>query len=96
VDKYREGTYVLLEFTAEADTVKELERRLRVSDMVIKFLTVRIDKTRKRLDKRKKQRDKRAAKRAASAPPQAAVPGAPQSAAHAGEAPAMPGQPKEI
>jgi len=69
VDKYREGTYVLLEFTAEADTVKELERRLRVSDMVIKFLTVRIDKTRKRLDKRKKQRDKRAAKRAASAPP---------------------------
>jgi len=51
---------VLLEFTAEADTVKELERRLRVSDMVIKFLTVRIDKTRKRLDKRKKQRDKRA------------------------------------
>jgi small subunit ribosomal protein S6 len=97
VDKYREGTYVLLEFTAEADTVKELERRLRVSDMVIKFLTVRIDKTRKRLDKRKKQRDKRAAKRAASAPPApATVPGAPQSAAHAGEAPAMPGQPKEI
>jgi len=96
VDKYREGTYVLLEFTAEADTVKELERRLRVSDMVIKFLTVRIDKTRKRLDKRKKQRDKRAAKRAANAPPQpATVPGAPQSAAHAGEAPAMPGQPKE-
>jgi len=85
VDKYREGTYVLLEFTAEADTVKELERRLRVSDMVIKFLTVRIDKTRKRL-----------AKRAANAPPQpATVPGAPQSAAHAGEAPAMPGQPKE-
>ena len=96
VDKYREGTYVLLEFTAEADTVKELERRLRVSDMVIKFLTVRIDQTRKRLDKRKKQRDKRAAKRAAGAPPQpATAPGAPQSAAHAGEAPAMPGQPKE-
>jgi len=96
VDKYREGAYVLLEFTAAPDTVKELERRLRVSDMVIKFLTVRIDETRKRLDKRKKQRDKRAAKRAASAPPPAAtVPGAPPSAAHAGEAPAMPGQPKE-
>jgi len=96
VDKYREGAYVLLEFTAEADTVKELERRLRVSDLVIKFLTVRVDQTRKRLDKRKKQRDKRAAKRAASAPPPtAAAPGAPQSAAHTGEAPAMPGQPKE-
>ncbi|MFY9727751.1 MAG: 30S ribosomal protein S6 [Bryobacteraceae bacterium] len=96
VDKYREGAYVLLEFTAEADAVKELERRLRVSDLVIKFLTVRVDQTRKRLDKRKKQRDKRAAKRAASAPPpSAAAPGAPQSAAHPGEAPAMPGQPKE-
>jgi len=96
VDKYREGAYVLFEFTAAPDTVKELERRLRVSDMVIKFLTVRIDQTRKRLDKRKKQRDKRAAKRAASAPPApATVPGAPQSAAHAAEAPAMPGQPKE-
>jgi small subunit ribosomal protein S6 len=96
VDKYREGTYVLLEFTAAADTVKELERRLRVADMVIKFLTVRVDETRKRLDKRKKQRDKRSAKRAANAPPPAAaVPGAPQSPAHAGEAPAMPGQPKE-
>jgi len=96
VDKYREGAYVLLEFTAAADTVKELERRLRVSDLVIKFLTVRIDQTRKRLDKRKKQRDKRAAKRASNAPPpSAAAPGAPQSAAHPAEAPAMPGQPKE-
>ena len=94
VDKYREGAYVLLEFTAEADTVRELERRLRVSDLVIKFLTVRVDQTRKRLDKRKKQRDKRAARRASNAPP-AAAPGAPQTAAHTGEAPAMPGQPKE-
>jgi len=95
VDKYREGAYVLLEFTAASEVVKELERRLRVADLVIKFLTVRVDHTRKRLEKRKKQRDKRAAKRAASAPPpSAAVPGAP-GAVHAGEAPAMPGQPKE-
>ena len=48
--------------------VKELERRLRVSDVVLKFLTVRIDETLKRLDKRKKERDKRAAKRAAECP----------------------------
>ena len=45
VDKYREGTYVLFQFTAEPETVKELERRLRVSDLVLKFLTVRIDET---------------------------------------------------
>jgi small subunit ribosomal protein S6 len=96
VGKYREGAYILFEFTAAADTVKELERRLRVADMVIKFLTVRVDQTRKRLDKRKKQRDKRASKRATNAPAQpTAAPGAPSSAAHAAEAPAMPGQPKE-
>ena len=64
VDKYREGTYVLLQFSAGPETVKELERRLRVSDLVIKFLTVRIDETLKRLEKRKRDRDKRAAKRA--------------------------------
>src|SRR5271166_2887880 len=72
VDKYREGTYVLFQFTSEPNVVKEFERRLRVSDMVLKFLTVRIDETLKRLDKRKKERDKRAAKRALNAPPASA------------------------
>ena len=92
VDKYREGTYVLLQFTAAAETVKELERRLRVADLVIKFLTVRIDETLKRLDKRKKARDKRAAKRASAAPPVTAAPGAPHPM-DAPAAPAMPGTP---
>ncbi len=45
VDKYREGTYVLFQFSGEPNVVKELERRLRVSDVVLKFLTVRIDET---------------------------------------------------
>ena len=69
IDKHREGSYVLMQFTAEATVVKEFERRLRVQDAVIKFLTVRIDETLKRLDKRKKEREKRAHRR-----PQAAVP----------------------
>jgi small subunit ribosomal protein S6 len=97
VEKYREGSYVLLQFTAGPETVKELERRLRVSDLVLKFLTVRIDETLKRLEKRKKIRDKRAAKRAAAAPA-GPVPGAaqPSLAQQMSEpAPAMPGQPKE-
>jgi len=99
VDKYREGSYVLFQFSAGPDSVKELERRLRVSDMVLKFLTVRIDQTLKRLDKRKKARDKRSARRALNAPPTPApAPGAPPSFAHQMTevpAPAMPGQPKE-
>ena len=100
VDKYREGTYVLLQFTAGPETVKELERRLRVSDAVLKFLTVRIDETLKRLEKRKKARDKRAAKRASQAPA-APIPAAPAAerpgpaAPAEGPAPAMPGLPKE-
>lgn len=96
VDKYREGTYVLLQFTAGPETVKELERRLRVSDVVLKFLTVRIDETLKRLEKRKKARDKRAAKRASQAPA-APAPAAPsmERQMEEGPAPAMPGKPKE-
>jgi len=95
VDKYREGTYVLFQFAAEPETVKELERRLRVSDVVLKFLTVRIDQTLKRLDKRKKARDKRAAKRALNAPATPA-PAQPSLAQQMTESPAiMPGVPKE-
>jgi small subunit ribosomal protein S6 len=68
VDKHREGSYVLFQFTAKPETVKELERRLRVMDAVIKFLTVRIDETLKRLEKRKKHREKRAHRKATAAP----------------------------
>ena len=97
VDKYREGFYVLFQFTAGPETVTEFERRLRVSDIVLKFLTVRIDETLKRLEKRKKVRDKRAAKRvvsAGSAAPAGPAPGAPPPAPHTAEAVAMPGLPK--
>jgi small subunit ribosomal protein S6 len=76
VRKYREGSYVLLQFSTNkaAETVRELERRLRVSDTVLKFLTVRIDEELKRLEKLKKGREKRAAKK-----PPAAAPAAPET-----------------
>jgi small subunit ribosomal protein S6 len=54
-----------------------VERRLRVADMVIKFITVRIDEKLKKIDKRKKQREKRAARRPA---PQVAPPSMPSMA----------------
>jgi len=98
VDKYREGSYVLIQFSADPGTVKEFERRLRVSDMVMKFLTVRIDETLKRLEKRKKRRDKRASKRSVPAAASATgpAPGAPAAPGHpVSEAPVMPGAPKE-
>jgi len=98
VSKHNEGQYILIVFNAKADTVKELERRLRVSDMVIKFLTVRIDEKLKRIEKRKKARDKRAARKPAPQPQQANVaasflPGEPHSAVPGAPAPGVPAAP---
>jgi small subunit ribosomal protein S6 len=94
VEKYREGAYVLIQFTGGPEVVKELERRLRVTDSVLKFITVRIDETLKRLEKRKTVRDKRAAKRATQAPANPA-PALPSMEKQMTEAPAaMPGVPK--
>src|SRR5581483_12281828 len=61
VDKRNEGYYILMQFSAAPDSVRALERRLRVNDMVMKFITVRIDEKLKKIEKRKKARDKRAA-----------------------------------
>jgi len=51
VRKFNDGNYVLLTIEAEGGLVAELERRLRVTEPVIKFLTVRIDEEEKRLAK---------------------------------------------
>ena len=70
VEKCREGSYVLMQFTAGPDTVKEFERRMRVQDSVIKFMTVRIDEILKKIDKKKKEREKRAQRRPQPPAPQ--------------------------
>src|SRR5580704_18585856 len=75
IQKYKEGIFILIVFSAPSDLVKEVERRMRVTDMVIKFITVRIDEKIKKIEKRKKQRDKRAAKRPAPPAPPPAMPG---------------------
>jgi small subunit ribosomal protein S6 len=92
VEKYREGGYVLFQFTSGPETVKEFERRLRVADTVLKYLTVRIDETLKRVEKRRKEREKRAARKPA---PVAPAPAAPGPAMPATPAPEMPGLPVE-
>ena len=63
VQKYNEGIYVLLQFSSSPELVREVERRMRVSDLVIKFITVRIDEKQKKIEKRKKAREKRSARR---------------------------------
>src|ERR1700751_5529655 len=78
VRRFHEGVYVLMVVEGGGPVIQELERRLRVSEPVIKFLTVRIDEEQKRLDKIKAIRDAR--RKAAPAPP------TPETA---GEAPAV-------
>jgi small subunit ribosomal protein S6 len=90
VSKYDEGNYILVQFTSDPELVHEVERRMRVTDMVIKFITVRIDEKMKKIEKRKKARDKRAARKP---PPQVAAPAAPSAPLAPAEPAAAPGMP---
>jgi small subunit ribosomal protein S6 len=74
VRRFREGVYVLLTVEGAGGLIHELERRLRVSEPVIKFLTVRIDEEQKRLDKIKAIRDARRKAPPAPAPEAGAEP----------------------
>ena len=56
VDKFNDGIYVLLIVEAPASLISEIERRLRVTEQVIKFLTVRTDEEEKRVAKIKAHR----------------------------------------
>lgn len=53
VRKFNDGNYTLLTVEANGDLVHELERRLRVTEPVIKFITVRMDEEEKRVAKMK-------------------------------------------
>jgi len=89
ISKYNEGQFILLQLSANPETVKEIERRLRVADLVLKYLTVRIDEKLKRIEKRKKAREKRAARKPPAAAPAPAV----ASPLLPNEAPPIPGAP---
>jgi len=91
VEKRSEGYYILIQFTAEPSTVKEVERRLRVNDVVMKYITVRIDEKMKKIEKRKKQREKRAHRKPQVAAPPPAMPM--ELPAPLPGAPVMPGAP---
>ena len=83
VRKFNDGCYVLLIVDAPASLIAEIERRLRVSEQVIKFITVRTDEEEKRVAKIKKHRDahvKRSAQPTAS-PESADTAAAPQEVA---------------
>lgn len=64
IQKKTEGYYVLFEIEGSGQEIAELERRMRVNDMIIRYITVRVDEDRKKAEKMKAKRDKRTASRA--------------------------------
>ena len=63
IGRKNEGVYVLFEIEGTGREIAELERRMRVSDQVIRYLTVRVDEERRRAEKLKSRRARKAAKR---------------------------------
>jgi len=91
--RFQDGFYVLLTIEGGGALVHEIERRLRVTEPVLKFITVRMDEEQKRLDKMKKLRD--AKKRTVPPPPVTAeTVAAPVAPATATEA--APGEPTAV
>ena len=83
VRKFNDGNYILFTIEATGPVVLELERRLRVTEQVIKFITVRIDEEEKRLAKVKALRGVRRTANAEPAPAPVAAAPAPAEPAQA-------------
>lgn len=86
VSKHREGIYVYHQIrTSHGELISELERRLRVQDCVIKYLTIRLDEDLKRQKKLSERREKRAARRPRRPAQSPAAPAAPEQPAAASQ-----------
>ena len=64
IQKKTEGHYVLFEVDGSGQEIAELERRMRVNDMIMRYITVRVDEDRKKADKVRAKREARSEKRA--------------------------------
>jgi len=64
IEKKTEGHYVLFEIDGSGQEILELERRMRVNDMILRYITIRVDEDRKKAEKLQAKREARQAKRA--------------------------------
>ncbi len=71
IQKFKEGIYTIVEYEGPNDLVKELERRLKLNDSVLKFMTVKTERKKKLEAKgsaqRKAKLDHKAKRKAAKA-----------------------------
>ncbi len=73
INHKKDGTYVLLEVEGSGAEIAELERRMRVNDQILRYMTIRVDEDRRRADKLKDRRARKAAKQPASKKKQGAA-----------------------
>jgi small subunit ribosomal protein S6 len=66
INHKKDGTYVLLEVEGSGSEIAEVERRMRVNDQILRYMTVRVDEARRRADKLKERRARKAAKQPAN------------------------------
>jgi len=79
IKKFREGYYVVLAIEGDGSAIAELERRFRVTDYIIRFISVRIDEDVKRSEKIKAARHKKGGKPDAEIPDISDIPDSPMS-----------------
>jgi small subunit ribosomal protein S6 len=63
INHKRDGVYVLLEVDGSGAEIAELERRMRVNDRILRYMTIRVDDARRRADKLKTRRARKAERR---------------------------------
>lgn len=66
IRKKREGYYVLFEIEGSGQEIAELERRMRVNDVIMRYITVRVDEERKAAEKKINKRESRRSRRGIS------------------------------
>lgn len=57
INKREDGYYVLFEIEGSGQEIAEVERRMRVNDLIMRYLTVRVDEERKTAAKLTSKRD---------------------------------------
>lgn len=68
IKRFREGYFVVLSIEADGAAIAELERRFRVTDYIIRFISVRIDEDLKRSEKIKAARRRKGPKQVPELP----------------------------
>ena len=63
IGKFKDGHYLLIEAEGSGSEIAELERRMRVNDTIVRYMTVRVDLDRRRADKLKARRARKAEQR---------------------------------